>query len=98
MKMLAEVNEEELQRIAGLLPHGLEATTVLQALCRQLKAVKPTDERNAASTAADLAQAMAGMLAHLQVIRDVFEEVENVLVVEEDVLAEQTSQTEAAMV
>ncbi|GMV50492.1 MAG: hypothetical protein AMXMBFR67_20350 [Nitrospira sp.] len=98
MKMLAEVNEKGLQRIAGLLPHGLEATTVLQALCRQLKEVKPTDERNAASTAADLAHAMAGMLIHLQVIRDVFEEVENVLVVEEDVLAEQTSQTEAAMV
>jgi asparagine synthetase B (glutamine-hydrolysing) len=98
MKMLAEVNEDGLQRIASFLSHGLDSTTILQALCRQLKEVKPTTERNAASTAADLAHAMAGMLIHLQVIRDTLEEIEHTVVVEvEDEADEVNATTEPAV-
>lgn len=84
MKMLADVNEEGLQRIASFLPHGLESVTTLQVLCRYLGQVTPTEERDAVLTARDLAHAITGMRIHLQVLHDVLENIQHVVVEETD--------------
>jgi len=75
MSQCHQIAAADAERINSFCAFGMQATKTLQALCHLLGHVKPTAERNASRTAADLAQAVSGMLDHLQVIEDAFDNI-----------------------
>ncbi|MCE3223667.1 MAG: hypothetical protein K0S58_1847 [Nitrospira sp.] len=92
MSQFRQIAADEVDRIDSFCAFGMKATKTLQALCHLLGSVEPTAARNASEMAADLAQAVNGMLYHLQVIEDAFDNI-NILGTSDQ---EQDERTEAA--
>jgi len=67
---------ERLDRIAGFASLGLSTTETLQAVASLLGRLRPSEEENPGQVAEDLVLALDGMVGQLQVLHDLFDNIE----------------------
>lgn len=75
-KMSNEKTAENLERIADFARFGMRTTETLQAMASLLGRLRPSEEDKPEQVAEDLVLALSGMVAQLQIIHDLFDNID----------------------